>query len=764
MRINKKILLTCFFFIFCITSIAQNIRGTVVVKKSNEPIIGGYVTLLRGDSIISVSQTNKEGGFSFNYHSNQECIIFVSSLDYQEVEFPFIPDSVSTPILLTLEESLMNVALDEVVVSTDRSHLIKRSANGQEFRLSEQARSLRNPFQALQEIPLLISDESSSTITMLNGKKPLILINGNQINSGVNPINPSDIESVEVINVVSARYLQEGYNGIVNIRLKKRTSPYVWFEAATRHDLPLNKGFGVLYFEVGNQHSSLYGRGTYNYTHHNDTENSIWRSNSTYKQLFQSIERTNENSWLGELLYKWSVTPKDYLAAHFYMKNSKTAIKEDGSGEYEESITIPYSFINSETNGSIILTSSIYYKHSFREKNDLEIRAAYNHSGNDLDSKRLEQWDEKVLNRYSIFSNSRNSGNVNIDYSKNFDSGYSMSLGLHTTAQFDKVNQISTSNPIFYHRKLNEYIFGAFGGKLKNLYYMASTGVEMIWLKAGDINNHYIRPRVSLSGTWSANPNNSLQLSYTLSNEIAQISMLNPYNTSTDSMFVTSGNPYLTPQMIHQFNLYYTFNSGGFYVMPSISYSRITDIIESKGFTENGIYHASYSNIGNFSMMLYTMNLSYRFKWGRISAEGGWKDSYYQGQSAQGSLFGSLNFTARAKKLTFNGSISFTSRDVYQVSTLNYYRPKMAQVQVNYNFTPDFYIALCLQDFTGELRTCTTTNDGTYYSITDKSYKDRNLRPWVLVRYTFRKNTHKKIKIGNNILNGEESGINIKNK
>ena len=56
---------------------------------------------------------------------------------------------------------------------------------------------------------------------MLNGETPLILINGNIINSGISPINPSDIESVEVINTVPARYLQDGYNGIVNIKLKK---------------------------------------------------------------------------------------------------------------------------------------------------------------------------------------------------------------------------------------------------------------------------------------------------------------------------------------------------------------------------------------------------------------------------------------------------------------------------------------------------------------------------------------------------------------
>ena len=41
-------------------------------------------------------------------------------------------------------------------------------------------------------------------------------------------------------------------------------------------------------------------------------------------------------------------------------------------------------------------------------------------------------------------------------------------------------------------------------------------------------------------------------------------------------------------------------------------------------------------------------------------------------------------------------------------------------------------------------------------------FMDRCLRPWVLVRYTFRKNPHRKIKLGNYFINNEEKGINIK--
>ena len=103
---------------------------------------------------------------------------------------------------------------------------------------------------------------------MDDGNTPMILIDGNLMNSGITPINPKDIESVEVVDVVNSRYLQMGVKNIVNIKLKERTAPYTFFQAATRYDIPLRYGMGVVYFVVGIQTISLYGRASFGSTHH----------------------------------------------------------------------------------------------------------------------------------------------------------------------------------------------------------------------------------------------------------------------------------------------------------------------------------------------------------------------------------------------------------------------------------------------------------------------------------------------------------------
>ena len=758
-RLRFFILLCCLLTV-SVASVAQTVSGNVISREDGEPVIGAYVGMFAGDSISSIGQTGLKGEFSFSLKEPSRHTVTVSALGYKDAELSFMPDTLSAPLLIYMDVDKSGVELGEVVVSADKSEMVKRTANGQVFFLSKEAKGKSNPFVALQEIPVIISDPNTSRVTTLDGKAPLVLINGNRVNSGISPVSPSAIESVEVIDVVPARYLQMGYTSIINIKLKRASAPYVWLEAATRYNIP-SSGMGVGYFEVGNQTYSLYGRASYNFTHDEDVDLSTSRGNTGYTQTYDSRNRTNAHNWLGELLFKWNPTENDYFAAHAYVKYDHSRLTEHGVGEYREAAAIPYAFGSDELNKGRVVTSSLYYKHSFGENNDLEVRAAYNHNGNDFDSERKDEFGTETRTAISVFNNLRNSGNLDIDYSKSFASGLSMAFGSHTTGSFDRIDQVSTGYPVFRHRQLNEYIFGSLSGKAGRVFYLVSAGVESIWLKAGDTDNNYVRPRGALSGTWSINPNNSLQLGYTLSNEAPDVAMLNPYDTSTDSMMVVSGNPYLTPQTTHNVRLNYTLNVGRFYLSPTVSYRAVSDLIEAGGFTDEGIFHSTYLNAGHYSNINYNLTASYRFKWGRIGGYGGWIDYYYKDQSSRRAYFCGLNFNAKVNDhVSFYGYLYHTNREVARNSTVKYRNfPASAQVQVNYNFTPDFYIALGL-DFNS--RTRTLVKEGTYYSVTDRRFIDKDLMPWVLIRYTFRKNSDRKMKLDNNIINAQERGINIK--
>lgn len=98
--------------------------------------------------------------------------------------------------LLTPRKS---IELNELTVTTDRSATATQTSGGMLFYLSEKARKMRDPFKALAEIPMLMSDIAKGSIETLSDENPKILVNGDDLNSGIAPLNPADIISVEVI-------------------------------------------------------------------------------------------------------------------------------------------------------------------------------------------------------------------------------------------------------------------------------------------------------------------------------------------------------------------------------------------------------------------------------------------------------------------------------------------------------------------------------------------------------------------------------------
>jgi hypothetical protein len=737
---------------------AQHVfQGEIVSQKDSIGISNAYVLLIQDGEFFETTVSDDKGSFSMNVPTG-DYIVEVTCLGYQTIS-----DSLhitnSTERIFKLEEE--SIELGEVTVVADRSQTVKRTADGEVFYLSSDAKKMSNPFRALQEIPAIISDANTSSVKMLDGTTPLILINGNMVNSGIGPISPADIESVEIVNSVSARYLQEGVTSILNIKLKKHTKPYLWLEGATRHEIPLDNGFGVGYFEVGNQKISLYGRAAYHYKYHDDVESFVNRTNTGYKQTYDQTTRNDANRWIGELLLKYQITTNDYFAAQLYDSYNITKGNSSAQGSYVADVSQSYSFNSFDKNRSNILTTSLYYKHSFSKSSELELRLAYNFNKNHYSANRTDFYDAQQVDANTLYDNKRHSGSFNIDYSKEFSNHSSLIAGSRSTLIIDDINYAIGDNPLFKHHNYNQYIYGGYSSSFKHLRYNASIGIEGIWAKAGDADYSYFRPRGNVSITRVVNNHNSIRWSYRLTNTAPDVAYLNPYNTSTDSLFVSIGNPNLKPEMTHYASMSYTLNVGKVYFVPTVGYKYICDMIETEGYSDGGVYYSTYANTGHFTQTSAGADISYRFKGGRIYAGGGWKAYRYMGQKVKNSVYASFGFNAQVKNFSFYGDVDYNSRDYTALSRTTYTHPSVANLQVNYNFTPDFYVGVCLQHITGEYRSKTTTLDGSFESAAENHYKDKEFRPWVILRYTFRKNADKKHKLGNDVLNSTEEGISI---
>ena len=748
------------FFFSSPESLGQYSISGQVINYDKQAIENSQVTLSGPDSLIAAALTDRNGRFIIKNLSAGEYILQIFSPGYTAIEQSCLVHKNLRMEFVLMQE--MTGMLDEIVVKADQSDRVKRTATGQIFYLSEQARNSGDPFRALKEIPKLFSNEALQSLSMEDGSIPLILINGNMMNSGIAPIDPKEIESVEVIDVVNARYLRKGIKHIVNIKLKKTTAPYLFFQTATRHDLPLREGLGVVYFEIGNPNYSLYSRAGAQYLYNDDTRKKEWQKNEGYFKQSSGTNRDNKNTLLGELLLKWKMTGKDFLAAHLYATTYDMKTKSWGKGKFQEKETETFDFTAFTKNKAYIWTASLYHKHIFSENETLETTLAYNKNEN---TDKGEQNEIYTLSNpyYDLYEykNQRSSGSLNIDYSKEWNEVHSLNIGNETRIVNDFIDKISENTPAFKHQEWTEYLYASFGSKTGHLMYMLSAGLEFIWLKAGNEKNHYFKPRIAVGGTYEFNRNNSIHLSYTWTNQAPAVGQLNPYNTSTDPLVVNKGNPELRPVQHHTIETSYTFNKSGFYFTPSLSYHIFTDRIEPFGTSENGIYINSYRNAGKFRSVKAGGSVSYRLKkWGRIYAnayhhtdyfqEGGSKQSF----SCGGGLF--LNYN----KWSFLTNIEFRNYEYTAISRTKQRTPEFSQVQLIYNFTPDFYISVAIPYVIGPLRKDTDVQSGSYTSYTSLKMVDRSVYPWILLRYTFRKNNKRKIKL-DNIINSKESGISL---
>ena len=133
------------------------------------------------------------------------------------------------------------------------------------YHLSERAKSSRNAYEALMEIPELIVDPVSRSISMGMSGSPLILIDGVKRTSYMDVLNPETIESVEVIQNPSARYMNdENVSCILNIKLKRVKTPvYLRGDIGAMSNTHFDNLNLFVNTEIGNSLSSLYLTGGY---------------------------------------------------------------------------------------------------------------------------------------------------------------------------------------------------------------------------------------------------------------------------------------------------------------------------------------------------------------------------------------------------------------------------------------------------------------------------------------------------------------------
>lgn len=274
---KRKRFLTCLLLalLVSITALAQNGRITgTVTEPSGEPAIGAAVTV-KGDKANGVI-TDLDGKFTIQAAPGS--ILNVSYIGYKTAEV-----AASQGMTIVLEEDAQT--LDDVVVigyATQKKSVVTASI----AKVSSSDLAGKTPVRmenALKGLAAGVNVTSSSGQPgaapkvrirgngTINDSDPLYIVDGMPIEGGYDFVNPSDIESIEVLKDAAsgAIYGARAANGVVLVTTKKGKEgktqinynfSYGWQSKAKKRDVTSATDYAILQneFYVNGGGSPLY--------------------------------------------------------------------------------------------------------------------------------------------------------------------------------------------------------------------------------------------------------------------------------------------------------------------------------------------------------------------------------------------------------------------------------------------------------------------------------------------------------------------------
>lgn len=657
----------------CVSITAQTVVSGSVVTKSNEPLTGATVLFAKSDSIIGGTATDNKGRFQLKGLPAGDYKCRVSMIGYKPTAQNFtLTDKAKLPQFVLTEDAK---ALDEVTVSADARELTKERAGMSVYYLSERAKSEKDVYDALKEIPRLLIDPVGRKIMFDDRRTPLVLING--IKKPLSVIDPKIIESVEVIDNPSARYRGDiGVEAVLNVKTKKDgIQPYIRGEVGIISMLNNNFMWNEGTFETGSETSSFYAHAIYeqikntlNDTHSDITQGTIHRLESTRNKGYHDNPSFNLG---GDKEF----SKKNYIAYRVQYSASTSVNNAHTDGNVTDLLTGEKSPLSSKSWSKTPykgLTGNMYYKHSFTSKRTLEFDGTYTYSKNSSYGQREDRSEIYDYITDINLNNTRHSGRLDINYSDMLNSDIHFETGSNTDYSVTNIDDMLDDYPMFRYRRTHEYIYGGIdNNQSKSRFnYVLSLGLDMVFNNADGIKHSYIDFIPSLSLSYRIAKKHSLKLSISRTRSLPATNFLNPRNTSTDSLKMIVGNPMLKPAHSNIFRFGYVLSTGKMRLDPYLQYIYRTDLIQPKGYMKNDIYVNTYQNFGHAGVFETGINFSYNMPCGYVALSPYFTKDYLKGMPYSGNRFGVIfNGSVYYKRISIDGFFSFVPSRTYSLYT-----------------------------------------------------------------------------------------------
>lgn len=349
-------------------SIVEEISGRVIDAQSGELLPGVHIRVAGTEQGTS---TNVDGEFQMSVPSLQETLL-ISYIGYESAQIPIDGRSV-------LEISLQPLILsgEEIVVvgygTQHRRDLTGSIASVNAEKISElPVPSVSDALQGQAAgLQVVSSGEPGTDATFrirgtgtINNSDPLLVIDGVPTRSGLNQINPNDIESVQILKDASASaiYGAQGANGVVIVTTKRGEAGHN--NVDIRFSGSIQEPTGVVNMLNAPQFAAL---------HNEMMVNNGRQTNPAYSDP-ESLRGGTD--WLGALLQP--ALMQDYSASYSWGSESANifvsgnVLRQDGTV-----IETKFNRYTLQINSDVQILDNLKFGNSLKLNNDVKTSGSY---------------------------------------------------------------------------------------------------------------------------------------------------------------------------------------------------------------------------------------------------------------------------------------------------------------------------------------------------------------------------------------------------
>ena len=599
------------------------IKGIVMDGELGGPLefVTVQVKAKGSDKIVQGSVTGSDGNYMIGGLKKGEYVVTFSYIGYEEVS-KNISISSDNQILslgeLTLEEDANQLGEVEVVAKRPQMRFeIDRKVFDATQDIAAEGGSASD---LLSNIPSVEVDNEGS-VSLRGNSSVTIWINGKA--SGLTADNQADIldmmpagdiKQVEVITNPSARYSPEGTAGIINIILKDDRKPGYYGSVKVGAD---TDGGYQASGNINYSSSKVDAYANLNYRNREFKGGGITSRLNTTDNSF--LDQTNDskrqhNNWFGRFGATWHITKSDDLAFN--------VTGMTGGGDNSENIH--YNSIDSQkntiytsdriTNGDSdmkMYNLELNYVHKFSENSNIDLMVSNN------------QWRRDGMNIFrqsTVYTDPSQTANplyqtqeneikdktweVQADYTNKIsdmariEAGYkgtfqrnASPVDTYTGTTAEDIRQDESLYNRFLYNQDVHALYMTYGGKWNKLSYQAGLRGEY-WRvdtrsldfdqefndKASEtFEKDYFKLFPSAFISYALPKNNELQVNYTRRLRRPWGGQLNSFRNISDASNISFGNPELTPEYSHSFELNYIKSWESGHTLSLSGYYRSTD-------------------------------------------------------------------------------------------------------------------------------------------------------------------------------------------